>query len=69
MGIYYQNIHAFTPFHAFTILFQDVCKSCCVNPGRLAKGLVGGTYARVIVQPTNDPENIIEKIAAKVIKI
>ncbi|XP_064622329.1 DNA polymerase alpha subunit B-like [Lineus longissimus] len=48
---------------------KDVCKSCCINPGRLAKGLVGGTYARVIVQPTDDPQNIVEKIAARVIKI
>ncbi|XP_068731616.1 DNA polymerase alpha subunit B-like [Montipora capricornis] len=31
---------------------KDTVGSLCLNPGRLAKGLVGGTYAKVWINPT-----------------
>ncbi|CAH1791695.1 unnamed protein product [Owenia fusiformis] len=43
---------------------KDIHGCCCVNPGRLAKGLVGGTYSRLVVSSSLQPQ-----IAAKVVKI
>ena len=57
-------------YTSFIILFQDLKGCVCVNPGRLAKGQVGGTYARLVVQPnnqTNSPQ--VQDIAAQVLRV
>ncbi|EDV23732.1 uncharacterized protein TRIADDRAFT_57222 [Trichoplax adhaerens] len=49
---------------------KDVEKCCCVNPGRLAKGQVGGSYARIAVLPpkvANQP--VIDRIVSQVVRI
>ncbi|XP_063800926.1 DNA polymerase alpha subunit B [Pseudophryne corroboree] len=50
---------------------KDVSGCVCVNPGRLTKGMVGGTYARILVQK-KIPETEKRKspcISAQVVKI
>ena len=32
---------------------QDCENVLCINPGRLTKGVSGGTYARIVIQPYN----------------
>ena len=51
--------------------FQDVNGCCCINPGRLAKGQVGGTFVRLHIRPTQDTntKSIVGNIAAEVLKI
>jgi len=53
---------------------QDTLGCLCVNPGRLAKGHVGGTYAKVWVKPSPDhldksSSHILQSSLAQVIRI
>ncbi|XP_018409803.1 PREDICTED: DNA polymerase alpha subunit B isoform X1 [Nanorana parkeri] len=50
---------------------KDISGCICINPGRLTKGLVGGTYARLLVKRENtDTENRKSPcISAQVVKI
>ncbi|XP_013419567.1 DNA polymerase alpha subunit B isoform X2 [Lingula anatina] len=50
---------------------KEVHGCCCLNPGRLAKGQVGGTYATVAVQmPSGDGDTkLIQNIAAQIVRI
>ncbi|KAG7248327.1 hypothetical protein CRUP_032689, partial [Coryphaenoides rupestris] len=36
---------------------KEVIGCVCVNPGRLTKGQVGGTYGRLLIQRSNPPED------------
>ncbi|KAK7922412.1 hypothetical protein WMY93_009314 [Mugilogobius chulae] len=51
---------------------KDVVGCICVNPGRLTKGQVGGTYGRLLVQ-RNTPSEVAKRaspcLAAQVVKI
>lgn len=56
------------------ISLQDILGCLCVNPGRLAKGLVGGTYAKVSVKPSQHhvektTSHILQSSVAQVIRI
>ncbi|PVD26082.1 hypothetical protein C0Q70_13750 [Pomacea canaliculata] len=44
---------------------------CCINPGRLAKGQVGGTYARLVLQPPTSTGNtsVVSTIAGQILRI
>lgn len=51
---------------------KDVVGCVCVNPGRLTKGQVGGTYGRLLIQrpaPSEDGKRQIPCSAAQVVKI
>lgn len=65
--------------HVFNILtspssshHQDVAGCVCVNPGRLTKGQVGGTYGRLLIQRSTAPEDGKREspcLTAQVVKI
>ncbi|ELU04244.1 hypothetical protein CAPTEDRAFT_95153, partial [Capitella teleta] len=42
---------------------------CCVNPGRLTKGQVAGTFAHLVVRPGPKGVMLSERIAAKIVRI
>ncbi|CAN9515042.1 unnamed protein product [Ophioblennius macclurei] len=51
---------------------KDVIGCVCVNPGRLTKGQVGGTYSRLLIQrnaPLGDGTRVSPCLAAQVVKI
>uniref|UniRef100_A0A671QU50 DNA polymerase alpha subunit B n=1 Tax=Sinocyclocheilus anshuiensis TaxID=1608454 RepID=A0A671QU50_9TELE len=51
---------------------KDVIGCVCVNPGRLTKGQVGGTYGRLLIQPNPVPvegKRVSPCIAGQVVKI
>ncbi|XP_019739863.1 DNA polymerase alpha subunit B [Hippocampus comes] len=52
---------------------KDVIGCVCVNPGRLTKGHVGGTYGRVLIQrpasSDDDNKRVSRCLAAQVVKI
>ncbi|XP_047441919.1 DNA polymerase alpha subunit B [Mugil cephalus] len=51
---------------------KDVVGCVCVNPGRLTKGQVGGTYGRLLIQGGSTPEDgkrVNPCLAAQVVKI
>lgn len=53
-------------------LSQDVSGCVCVNPARLTKGQVGGTYGRLLVQPNPvmvEGKRVSPCIAGQVVKI
>ncbi|XP_026212792.1 DNA polymerase alpha subunit B [Anabas testudineus] len=51
---------------------KDVVGCVCVNPGRLTKGQVGGTYSRLLIQrksASEDGQRVRPCLAAQVVKI
>ncbi|XP_053180326.1 DNA polymerase alpha subunit B [Scomber japonicus] len=51
---------------------KDVIGCVCVNPGRLTKGQVGGTYGRLLIQrsaSSEDQRRVSPCVAAQVVKI
>uniref|UniRef100_A0A3B4ZWM0 DNA polymerase alpha subunit B n=1 Tax=Stegastes partitus TaxID=144197 RepID=A0A3B4ZWM0_9TELE len=51
---------------------KDVAGCVCVNPGRLTKGQVGGTYGRMLIQSSATPEDgkrVNPCLTAQVVKI
>ncbi|XP_070819502.1 DNA polymerase alpha subunit B [Chaetodon trifascialis] len=51
---------------------KDVVGCVCVNPGRLTKGQVGGTYSRLLIQrsaTSEDGKRVSPCLAAQVVKI
>ncbi|XP_068451500.1 DNA polymerase alpha subunit B [Clinocottus analis] len=51
---------------------KDVVGCVCVNPGRLTKGQVGGTYSRLLIQrraASEDGSRVSPCLAAQVVKI
>ena len=54
-------------------ILQDINGCCCINPGRVAKGQVGGTYARIVINSSksnvNKPKTITNQISAQVLRI
>ncbi|XP_056238983.1 DNA polymerase alpha subunit B [Seriola aureovittata] len=51
---------------------KDVVGCVCVNPGRLTKGQVGGTYGRLLIQrsaTSEDGKRVSPCLAAQVVKI
>ncbi|XP_068117229.1 DNA polymerase alpha subunit B [Hyperolius riggenbachi] len=50
---------------------KDVCGCTCINPGRITKGLVGGTYSRFLVKKENADTKTRKSpcISAQVVKI
>ncbi|XP_067373601.1 DNA polymerase alpha subunit B isoform X3 [Channa argus] len=51
---------------------KDVAGCVCVNPGRLTKGQVGGTYSRLLIQHSSaseDGKRVSPCLAAQVVKI
>ncbi|XP_028272481.1 DNA polymerase alpha subunit B [Parambassis ranga] len=51
---------------------KDVVGCVCVNPGRLTKGQVGGTYSRLLIQQSSasqDGKRVSPCLAAQVVKI
>uniref|UniRef100_UPI003AAAB381 DNA polymerase alpha subunit B isoform X1 n=1 Tax=Centroberyx gerrardi TaxID=166262 RepID=UPI003AAAB381 len=51
---------------------KDVIGCICVNPGRLTKGQVGGTYGRLLIQrssPLEDGKRVSPCLAGQVVKI
>ncbi|KAK3595488.1 hypothetical protein CHS0354_021584 [Potamilus streckersoni] len=50
---------------------KDVKGCCCVNPGRVAKGQGGGTYAKLLIKTKNVSSNqsIVSNIDAQIIRI
>ncbi|XP_032383589.1 DNA polymerase alpha subunit B [Etheostoma spectabile] len=51
---------------------KDVVGCVCVNPGRLTKGQVGGTYSRLLIQrsaASDDGRRVSPCLAAQVVKI
>ena len=50
---------------------KDVNHCCCVNPGRLAKGQIGGSFAKLMVHPAmgNETKPVIERISAQIVRI
>ena len=56
-------------FLILSFLLQEVSGCCCINPGRLTKGQVGGFYGRVVVRPTMDGQPIMKGITGEVRRI
>ncbi|KAK7103473.1 hypothetical protein V1264_018359 [Littorina saxatilis] len=50
---------------------KDLSGCCSVNPGRLAKGQVGGTYARLLLHPPSSslPTSIVSSAAGQILRI
>ena len=51
---------------------KEISGSCCVNPGRLAKGQVGGTFAKFMVHPAlgeNLNKPISQRVTAQIVRI
>ncbi|XP_054647880.1 DNA polymerase alpha subunit B [Dunckerocampus dactyliophorus] len=51
---------------------KDVIGCVCINPGRLTKGQVGGTYSRLMIQRTassDDKKRVGPCLAAQVVKV
>jgi len=54
------------------LCLQEVGSTVCVNPGRMAKGQVGGTYARVSISrraDSVDNETTSPLITGQIIRI
>lgn len=54
------------------MLLQDVIGCVCVNPGRLTKGQVGGTFGRLLIQrsaQSEDEKRTSPCLAAQVVRI
>nr|XP_014435797.1 DNA polymerase alpha subunit B-like [Pelodiscus sinensis] len=80
MNIDYENFYNYVPWPVtpdilitpseLRYFVKDVLGCVCVNPGRLTKGQVGGTYSRLYIQ-RHDPEEERKSpcIAAQVVKI
>lgn len=49
--------------------FQEVSGCVVVNPERLAKGAVGGTFARLTLNLTDKTEHVCKSISAQIIRI
>jgi len=41
----------------------------CVNPGRLAKGQVGGTFARIVIRRPETDGALSNSVAAEILRI
>ncbi|XP_064602750.1 DNA polymerase alpha subunit B-like [Liolophura sinensis] len=48
---------------------KDIDGCCCVNPGRLAKGHTGGTYARLRLQPSDKTDSRGVEVSGQVIRV
>ncbi|XP_074650812.1 DNA polymerase alpha subunit B-like [Tubulanus polymorphus] len=48
---------------------KEVSKCCCINPGRLAKGKSGGTYARFYLPHVDSSKPLFQQLSAQVLKI
>lgn len=56
----------------YIMLWQDVIGCVCVNPGRLTKGQVGGTFGRLLIQrsvQSADEKRTSPCLAAQVVRI
>lgn len=54
------------------LLLQDVTGCVCVNPGRLTKGQVGGTFGRLLIRRSGrseDEKRTSPCLAAQVVRI
>ncbi|XP_053377619.1 DNA polymerase alpha subunit B-like isoform X1 [Mercenaria mercenaria] len=55
----------------FKQFIKEMKGCCCINPGRLTKGLTGSTFAKIVVQ-VNELENnqsLVKNITAQVVRI
>lgn len=57
--------------HIIVLFFQDIKGCCCINPGRLTKGLTGSTFAKVVVQANTlaSRQSVVKNITAQVVRI
>ncbi|XP_063001682.1 DNA polymerase alpha subunit B [Elgaria multicarinata webbii] len=80
MSIDYENFYQYAPLPVtpdilitpsdLKYFIKDVLGCVCVNPGRLTKGQVGGTYGRLCVQrKVSDGERICPCLSAQVVRI
>ncbi|KAM9367169.1 LOW QUALITY PROTEIN: DNA polymerase alpha subunit B [Phaethornis superciliosus] len=80
LNVNYETFYTFTSFPVtpdvlvtpseLRYFVKDVLGCVCINPGRLTKGQVGGTYGRLYLQP-QPPQNPRKSpcLAAQVVKI
>uniref|UniRef100_A0A452HUX8 DNA polymerase alpha subunit B n=1 Tax=Gopherus agassizii TaxID=38772 RepID=A0A452HUX8_9SAUR len=80
MNVDYENFYNYVPLRVtpdvlivpseLRYFVKDVLGCVCVNPGRLTKGQVGGTYSRLYIQRQDtEEERKSPCIAAQVVKI
>lgn len=50
---------------------QEIKGCCCINPGRLTKGLIGSTFAKIVIQVNNLESNqsVVKNVTAQVVRI
>ncbi|XP_002731400.1 DNA polymerase alpha subunit B-like [Saccoglossus kowalevskii] len=48
---------------------KDVSGCVCINPGRLTKGQIGGTYGRLLIKPKVANNGVVQQTAAEIIKL
>lgn len=55
----------------FKQFIKDIQGCCCVNPGRLTKGLTGSTFAKILIQVNNLQSNqsVVSNVTAQVVRI
>lgn len=75
-GLYNYSVMPVTPDvfilpSELRFFIKDISGCICINPGRLTKGTVGGTYARFVVRKenTDKPERKSPCVSAQVVKI
>ncbi|XP_046848130.1 LOW QUALITY PROTEIN: DNA polymerase alpha subunit B-like [Xenia sp. Carnegie-2017] len=48
---------------------KDILGTLCINPGRLTKGLVGGTFARFLLRKDQGEQSVVSKSYVQIVKI
>lgn len=73
MGLFcFDHLHLMSFKPLLHLRPQDVVGCVCVNPGRLTKGQVGGTYGRLLIQRSTtslEGKRVSPCSAAQVVKI
>ena len=48
---------------------QNVMGCLSVNPGRLAKGLVGGSYSRILLKKDPSLQDVVDRSVVQIVRI
>ncbi|WAR20337.1 DPOA2-like protein [Mya arenaria] len=63
--------HIFILPSEFKQFIKDIKGCCCINPGRLTKGLTGSTFAKVVVETNKLASNqpLVKNVTAQIVRV